>query len=191
MIPSRGPHQLVELIQMDSTLRLDIRYARADNFVGRAVYSEPRAFLQKVAAEALVRVHRKLAKDGLGLLIFDGYRPWSVTKVFWDLTPVENRRFVANPETGSRHNRGCAVDLSMFDLSTGRPADMPTDFDEFTERAAANYSGATESQRRNRDHLIQSMSAEGFTVYSYEWWHFDHPDWKSYPVLDLRFDEIS
>ncbi|NDD91120.1 D-alanyl-D-alanine dipeptidase [bacterium] len=176
---------------MDSTLRLDIRYARADNFVGRAVYSEPRAFLQKVAAEALVRVHRKLAKDGLGLLIFDGYRPWSVTKVFWDLTPVENRRFVANPETGSRHNRGCAVDLSMFDLSTGRPVDMPTDFDEFTERAAAHYSGATESQRRNRDHLIQSMSAEGFTVYSYEWWHFDHPDWKSYPVLDLRFDEIS
>ena len=180
----------MELIQLDPTFQLDIRYARGDNFVGHPVYSEARAFLQRVAAEALVRVHQSLRAEGLGLLIYDGYRPWSVTKEFWDRTPPENRRFVANPERGSRHNRGCAVDLSLFHLATGRPVEMPCDFDEFTERAAQDYPGGTEEQRRNRDHLIRKMATEGFVVHPFEWWHYDHPHWEQYPVLDLRFDEI-
>ncbi|MGI8468358.1 MAG: M15 family metallopeptidase, partial [Pyrinomonadaceae bacterium] len=111
---------LLELVKLDPTIKLDIRYARSDNFVGRPVYSEARAFLQRPAAEAVVRVQKKLKKQGLGLVIFDGYRPWTITKLFWEVTPEEKRKFVANLATGSRHNRGCAVDLSIYDLKTGR-----------------------------------------------------------------------
>ena len=110
---------LLELIKLDNTIKLDIRYARTDNFVGKAVYPEARAFLQRPAAEALLSVHKKLAKQGLGLVIFDGYRPWAVTKLFWEVTPEDMRKFVADPKKGSRHNRGCAVDLSIYDLKTG------------------------------------------------------------------------
>jgi D-alanyl-D-alanine dipeptidase len=97
-------------------------------------------------------------------VIFDGYRPWSVTKLFWEVTPEDKRKFVANPQTGSRHNRGCAVDLSMFDLKTGKLVEMPTDFDDFTDKASPNYDGASEPQKKNRDLLRQMMEAEGFTV---------------------------
>jgi len=181
---------LIELIKLDKTIKLDIRYARADNFVGRAVYTEARAFLQRPAAEALVRVHKKLKKLGFGLVIFDGYRPWSVTKLFWEVTPEDKRKFVANPKTGSRHNRGCAVDLSIFDLKTGRLIDMPSDFDEFTERASPDYKGASEIQTKNRDLLRKLMEAEGFTVNKNEWWHFDYKDWMEYAIYDIAFSEI-
>ena len=120
---------LVELIKLDDTIKLDIRYARTDNFVGKAVYPEARAFLQRPAAEAVVRVHKKLKEQGFGLVIFDGYRPWRITKLFWEVTPEDKRKFVANPEKGSKHNRGCAVDLSIYDLKTGKLLDMPSDFD--------------------------------------------------------------
>ena len=119
----RSP-DLVEITQLDSTIRLDVRYATANNFMGRPMYTSARAFLQRPAAEAVVRVHRKLASAGYGLLVFDGYRPWRVTKKFWDETPVEKRMFVADPAQGSRHNRGCAVDLSLYDLKTGKELDM-------------------------------------------------------------------
>ena len=117
---------LVELITLDNTIKLDIRYATDNNFVGRAVYPEARAFLQKPAAKGVVEVHRKLRKRGLGIVIFDGYRPWSITKLFWDVVPEDKRKFVADPAKGSKHNRGCAVDLSIFDLKTGEPIDMPS-----------------------------------------------------------------
>jgi D-alanyl-D-alanine dipeptidase len=116
--PFRQP-DLVELIKLDPTIRLDIRYATRNNFLGKAVYKQPRAFLQRPAAEALARVNQSLRKRGYGLVVFDGYRPWAVTKVFWDVTPVDKKIFVADPSKGSRHNRGCAVDLSLFDLKTG------------------------------------------------------------------------
>ena len=153
---------LIELIKLDHTIKLDIRYARTDNFVGRKVYPEARAFLQRPAAEALVRVHRKLKKLALGLMIFDGYRPWAITKLFWEVTPEDKRKFVANPATGSRHNRGCAVDLSIYDLKTGKLIDMPSDFDEFTERASPDYKGASETETKNRDLLRKMMETEGF-----------------------------
>jgi len=181
---------LVELITLDKTLKLDVRYARADNFVGKAVYSEARAFMQRPAAEALLKVHRKLKKRNLGLVIFDGYRPWSVTKLFWEVTPEDKRKFVANPQTGSRHNRGCAVDLSMFDLRSGKLAEMPTDYDDFTDKASPNYDGATEAQKKNRDLLRRMMEAEGFTVNKNEWWHFDYKDWENYAIYDIAFSEV-
>jgi len=181
---------LVELNTLDKTLKLDIRYARTDNFVGKPVYTEARAFMQRAAAEAVLRVQRKLKKQNLGLVIFDGYRPWSVTKLFWEVTSEDKRKFVANPVTGSRHNRGCAVDLSMFDLKTGKLVEMPTDFDEFTDKASPNYDGATEKQKKNRDLLRRMMEAEGFTVNKNEWWHFDYKDWENYAIYDIAFSQI-
>jgi len=181
---------LVELILLDETLKLDIRYARTDNFVGKAVYSEARAFMQRPAAEALVRVHRKLKKQNLGLVIFDGYRPWTVTKFFWEVTPADKRKFVADPKKGSRHNRGCAVDLSLFDLQTGALLEMPTDFDDFTDKASPNYKGATKEQTKNRDLLRRMMESEGFIVNKNEWWHFDYKDWEKYAIYDIAFSEV-
>jgi D-alanyl-D-alanine dipeptidase len=181
---------LVELVKLSKSIKLDIRYATDNNFVGRQVYPEARAFLQRPAAEAVVRVHKKLKEQGLGLVIFDGYRPWAITKLFWEVTPEENRKFVANPETGSKHNRGCAVDLSIYDRKTGRLIDMPSDFDEFTERASPNYTGGTETERANRDLLRRLMEAEGFTVNANEWWHFDYQNWQDYAIYDIPFPEI-
>ena len=178
---------LLELVKLDKTVKLDIRYARTDNFVGKVVYPEARAFLQRPAAEAVVRVHKLLKKQGLGIVIFDGYRPWSITKLFWEVTPDDKRKFVANPKTGSRHNRGCAVDLSIYDLKTGKLVPMPSDFDEFTERASPNYQGGTVEETKNRELLRKLMEAEGFTVNNNEWWHFDYKDWQSYAIYDISF----
>ncbi|MDM7922652.1 MAG: M15 family metallopeptidase [Pyrinomonadaceae bacterium] len=180
---------LLELTKLEPGIKLDIRYAREDNFVGKKVYPEARAFLQKPAAEAVVAVHRKLKERGLGLVIFDGYRPWAITKLFWEVTPEDKRKFVANPERGSKHNRGCAVDLSMFDLKTGKLVPMPSDFDEFTERASPDYTGGTDEERANRDLLRRSMEEAGFTVNPNEWWHFDYKDWESYAIYDISFAE--
>jgi len=181
---------LVELIKLDRTIKLDIRYATSNNFLGRPVYKEARAFLQRPAAEALVRANKTLRKKGYGLIIHDGYRPWSVTKIFWDATPSDKKQFVADPAQGSRHNRGCAVDLSLFDLKTGKEVVMPSGYDEMTERSHINYTGGSEEQRRPRDMLRAAMEAEGFAVYEPEWWHYDYKDWKEYPILNISFSEI-
>jgi zinc D-Ala-D-Ala dipeptidase len=182
--------ELVELVKLDSTLKLDIRYAKSNNFVGRPVYTESRAFLQRPAATALVEVNKELRKLGYGLLIFDGYRPWSVTKLFWDITSEENHKFVADPSKGSRHNRGCAVDLSLFELSTGKEVEMPGGYDEMTERSYPDYKGGTDQQRKMRDLLRSKMEAHGFRVNENEWWHFDFKDWKSYKIQNIPFSEI-
>jgi len=181
---------LVELTKLSKTIKLDIRYARTDNFTGQAVYPEARAFLQRDAAKALIRVHKKLKKDGQGIVIFDGYRPWSITKLFWDVVKPEERKYVADPAKGSKHNRGCAVDLSIYDLKTGKLIPMPSDFDEFTERASPDFAGGTDEERNNRDKLRRLMEAEGFFVNPNEWWHFDYKDWQSYAIYDIAFDEI-
>jgi D-alanyl-D-alanine dipeptidase len=185
----RAP-DLVELIKLDPTIKLDVRYATANNFVGQPVYTEARAFLQRPAAEALVRAGRALRKKGYGLAVFDGYRPWSVTKLFWEVTPADKKQFVADPAKGSRHNRGCAVDLTLYDLKTGREVSMTGEYDEMSERSYANYKGGSPEQRRLRDLLRAAMEAEGFAVYSAEWWHFDYKDWKQYPILNVNFGEI-
>ena len=181
---------MIELTELSNTIKLDIRYATANNFVGRPVYAEARAFLQRPAAEALVRVHEKLREQGLGLVIFDGYRPWTITKLFWEVVPEDKRKFVADPAKGSKHNRGCAVDLSIYNLRSGKLIDMPSGFDEFTERASPNYTGGTEKERANRDLLRSLMEAEGFSVNPNEWWHFDYKDWEKYAIYDIAFSEI-
>lgn len=188
--PFRAP-DLVDLETISPALRLDIRYASEDNFLGEPVYDQARAFLQRPAAEALARVARRLTADGYGLIVFDGYRPWSVTRRFWDRTPVEQRDFVADPRKGSRHNRGCAVDLSLYDLATGEAVEMPSDYDDFSERAHPDYAGGSVTARAHRDRLRAAMEAEGFSVYAFEWWHYDYRDWREYAILDRSFAEIS
>lgn len=181
---------LVELITLDPTIKLDIRYASTNNFLSTPMYSEARAFLQRPAAEALVRASHDLSKKGLGLLIHDGYRPWYVTKMFWEATPPDKHQFVADPATGSRHNRGCAVDLTLYDLKTGRELPMPSLYDEMSERAYPSYKGGMEDERRNREILRTAMEKQGFTVYEFEWWHFDYKDWKHYPIMNVPFERL-
>ena len=182
---------LVELTKLDKTIKLDIRYATANNFVGRPVYPEARAFLQRPAAEALVRVHKLLKKEGLGLVIFDGYRPWTITKLFWETVKPEDRKFVADPAKGSKHNRGCAVDLTLYDLKTGAPIRMTGGYDEMSDRSYPLYPGGTSAQRWHRDLLRHVMEAQGFDVIDTEWWHFDYRDWREYPIGNLTFEQLS
>jgi len=181
---------LVELVSLDPSIRLDIRYASTNNFMGEVFYSEARAFLQRPAAEALVRAHRWLGERGYGLLIHDGYRPWYVTKMFWEATPPGLKVFVADPMSGSRHNRGAAVDLTLFEKSSGRPVDMPGGYDEFSPRSYPDYPGGTSRRRWYRELLRQAMEREGFTVYEAEWWHFDYGDWRRYRIDNRTFEEL-
>ncbi|HET9439872.1 MAG TPA: M15 family metallopeptidase [Longimicrobiales bacterium] len=185
----RAP-DLVELRTLEPGIKYDIRYATTNNFMSAVFYSQAKAFLQRPAAEAVVRAHRELNKLGYGLLIHDAYRPWYVTKMFWDATPDSLRDFVADPRFGSRHNRGAAVDLTLYDLKTGQPVEMPSGYDEFSVRAYPEYPGGTTRQRWHRDLLRRVMEAEGFRVYNVEWWHFDYQDWRWYPVLNRRFEDI-
>ena len=182
---------LVDHSRLDRTIHFDIRYASKRNFLGEPVYSQAKAYMQRPAAEALLRASRKLNALGYGLLIYDSYRPWYVTKIFWDATPADKRIFVANPADGSRHNRGCAVDLTLYDLKTGIPVEMTGVYDEMSERSYAFYPGGTSHERWHRDLLRHAMEAEGFGVYEFEWWHFDFKTWRRYPILNLTFDQLS
>jgi D-alanyl-D-alanine dipeptidase len=181
---------LVEPARLDSTIHLDIRYATTNNFLGSVFYSSAHAFLQRPAADALVRSAAALRRLGYGLLIHDAYRPWYVTKVFWDATPVESRWLVANPAQGSKHNRGAAVDITLYELASGKPVEMPSTYDEATPRAEANFPGGTSRQRWHRALLRRVLEAEGFTVNPSEWWHFDYRDWQRYPILNRTFEEL-
>jgi D-alanyl-D-alanine dipeptidase len=171
----RAP-DLVELVKLDPTIKLDITYAGTNNFLSTAVYTQARAFLQRPAAEALVRAQHELEASGYGLIIHDGYRPWYVTRIFWDATPRNQKIFVANPAEGSKHNRGCAVDLSLYDLKT--------------PRAYAHYAGGTPEERARRELLRRAMVKQHFLVNPKEWWHFDYVDWKQYPILNTRFEDL-
>jgi CubicO group peptidase (beta-lactamase class C family)/D-alanyl-D-alanine dipeptidase len=181
---------LVDLAALDPTIKLDVRYATANNFLGTPLYTSARAFLQRPAAEALLRTHRSLGERGFGLLIHDAYRPWQVTKLFWEATPEASRMFVADPLKGSKHNRGAAVDLTLYDSATGRPVVMVGGYDEFSPRSNPDYPGGTSLQRWHRDLLRRAMEAQGFTVNEVEWWHFDHRDWGRYPIINRRFEEL-
>ena len=185
----RAP-ELVDLTSLDPTIKLDIRYASTNNFTGSVFYKQARAYMQRPASEALVRANARLKKRGLGLLVHDAYRPWHVTKMFWDATPAEMKDFVANPSRGSRHNRGCAVDITLYDLKSGKPIQMVAGYDEFSERSFPSYPGGTSRQRWHRDLLRRTMEAEDFTVYEYEWWHFDYKDWRKYRIGNKAFEDI-
>jgi len=185
------PADLVELTRLDPTIKLEIRYATTNNFLGTRFYDQARAFLQRPAAEAVVRANAALHRLGYGILVHDAYRPWYVTKMFWDATPPAKRWLVADPAHGSRHNRGAAVDLTLYDLKTDRPVSMPSTYDESTDRAFADYPGGTSLQRWHRALLRREMEAQGFTVNPQEWWHFDYKDWQSYAIGNVPFERIA
>jgi D-alanyl-D-alanine dipeptidase len=189
--PPRRPADLVDLATVDPSIRFDIRYAGADNFMGFALYERPSAYLQRPAAEALGRVARALAPHGYGLMIHDAYRPWFVTKMFWEATPPASRVFVADPARGSRHNRGAAVDLTLYDLKTGAVQEMPGRYDEMSRRSFADYPGGTARQRWLRDLLRAEMEKEGFIVLPEEWWHFDYRVWADFGIGVATFEALS
>jgi D-alanyl-D-alanine dipeptidase len=182
---------LVDLTSVDPSIKLDIRYASSNNFIGFPLYERAAAYLQRPAAEALGRVERSLAAKGYGLLIHDGYRPWFVTKMFWDATPESAHVFVADPLQGSRHNRGCAVDLTLYDLKSGKAVEMTGRYDEMSPRSYADYLGGTSRQRWLRELLRSEMEAQGFAVYAEEWWHFDYKDWNDYAIGTATFTQLS
>jgi D-alanyl-D-alanine dipeptidase len=179
------------LVTLDPAIKLDMRYATANNFTGRVLYDEARAFLATPAAQAVARASKAAQADGFGLTIYDAYRPWRITKKLWDATPAgPKKEYVANPKRGSKHNRGCAVDLTLHDLRTGQLVEMPTEFDDFSEKAHRDYMGATPAALANRARLQGYLEAEGFVGLSNEWWHFDFTGWEQFPVMDIPFNKI-
>jgi len=181
---------LVAVQSLDPAIRLDVRYAATNNFLGQQIYERPGAFLQRPAVQAMARINKALAPQGFGLLVHDAYRPWYVTKMFWDATPPASRIFVADPSQGSRHNRGAAVDLTMVDLATGSPMITTGRYDEMSSRSYTNYVGGSDEQRWLREVLRRAMEADGFTVYPQEWWHFDRDGWQQYPIGNRSFEEL-
>jgi len=176
-------HHLVPLETVQPPCLPEVRYATRHNFTGRVLYPQPRIFLHRDAARALALVQRDLQKLGLGLKVWDGYRPLSVQWKMWNL--IRDERYVSNPaKNKGRHTRGTAVDVTLID-SLGRELPMPSDFDDFSERAHRAYGGGTVEQRRNRQLLQTAMEKRGFIGFPTEWWHFDLKNWEKYPVLDV------
>ncbi|MGM0635883.1 MAG: M15 family metallopeptidase [Bacteroidota bacterium] len=180
--------EVIDLSEIHPEIEFDIRYATENNFTGEIIYPSADAFARKPVAEALVEVQDSLSQLDLKLKIFDGYRPYQATVMFYDIYP--NSDFVANPEFGSRHNRGCAIDLTLIDKNTNEELDMPTGYDDFTEVAHPDYTDLPEDVIENRELLIGIMTHFGFSVYPSEWWHFDYDGWEDYPLMDLSFSEL-
>jgi len=180
--------RLVEIKKYIPDMALDIRYATANNFTHQKMYTEARAFARLPVVLALKQVEADLKKQGLGLKIYDAYRPYAVTVHFYEVAHDTN--FVADPRKGSKHNRGCAIDLTVIDLKTGKELDMPTGFDSFSKKAAAAYMDLPKAEIANRAILKTAMEAHGFREIATEWWHFDFNGWSSYPLLDISFPEI-
>ncbi|SEO15765.1 M15 family metallopeptidase [Mucilaginibacter sp. OK283] len=184
-VRSDSNKRLVEITKYVPAIKLDIRYATTNNFMHRVMYRQAKAYARLPVVKALKDIQADLKTRGLGLKIFDAYRPYSVTVAFYETTPDTN--FVANPKFGSKHNRGCAIDLTLIDLKTGKELDMPTGFDSFSKKASANYAGSTPQQMANRELLKTIMHAHGFTILPTEWWHYDFDGWRNYQLADIPF----
>ncbi|HEY9835523.1 MAG TPA: M15 family metallopeptidase [Vampirovibrionales bacterium] len=189
-IPRSEGEKLVDIQEINPDIALDIRYATTNNFLNVQLYSIPRCLLRTSVAQKLSRVQEQLQSRGLGLKVFDCYRPLSVTRKMWEVLP--DPRYVANPARGSRHNRGAAVDLTLID-ARGNELEMPTDFDDFSDRAARDYEGTDVSpQARQNSQLLESvMTQQGFIPLITEWWHFDAENWEDYPLLDISLEDIN
>lgn len=188
-ICARDPNQeLIELRKMIPDLVLDIRYATANNFMNQVMYPQARAFARKPVAEQLKKIQADLRKRGYGLKIYDAYRPYAITVSFYK--KASDKSFVANPSKGSKHNRGCAVDLTLIDFKTKKEIQMPTPYDSFAPEAAAAYQKLPLVVVRNRDFLIRTMRAHGFRVIKNEWWHYDFIGWQNYALLDIPFKSL-
>lgn len=182
------PAQLVDVQTLIPRLQLEIRYATTNNFTQRQLYSQAKCLLRPSVAARLAKVEADLTKQKLGLKVYDCYRPLAVQKKLWSIVP--NPDYVANPAQGSRHNRGSAVDLTLVDPA-GRELSMPSEFDDFSERAHVDYRGGSAPSRQHRAILQQAMKKQGFVPLATEWWHFDDPGWKRYPVLDIPFEQVN
>lgn len=167
---------------------LDIRYATKHNFMNQVMYPSAKAFARKPVVEQLKKIQAELKKKGYGLKIYDAFRPYAITLAFYQ--KASDKAFVAHPKSGSRHNRGCAVDLTIIDLKTGKDVPMPTPYDSFSKAAAANYPDLPPAIKKNRDLLIGSMRRHGFQVMYNEWWHYDFRGWEQYELMDIPFKNL-
>lgn len=181
-------HKLVEISKAIPGIALDIRYATTNNFMHRKMYPQGRAFARLPVVKALQKVEAQLKPMSLGLKIFDAYRPYSITVDFFNV--VHDTRYVADPKVGSKHNRGCAIDITLINLKTGKEITMPTDFDSFNARAGANYANPSAEIIQHRELLKSIMQHNGFQVNPDEWWHYDFNGWPSYPLLDVPFSQL-
>ncbi len=183
----KDPGELIDIKDVLPNVRLEVRYATENNFTKTKLYPEGRCILRREVAEALALVQRDLKGDGFELVIYDCYRPLSVQKKMWALVPNED--YVADPAKGSRHNRGAAVDVALFD-KYGKRVEMPTDYDEFSEKAHHSYIDLSANVLINRQKLRTMMERHNFAALPSEWWHYDFLGWQKYKVLDLPFDSV-
>ena len=184
-----GPFEyegLVEIREMDSTIEVDLKYATPENFTGEVLYTLEISLLLKPTAEKLAAANAEFVKDGYRLKIWDAYRPKSAQQLMWEHNP--DGVYVADPAVGSNHNRGTSVDVTLVDQN-GREVEMPTGFDDFTEKASRNYHGMSEEARQNMEYLTEVMVRNGFSVIQSEWWHFNDADYREYPHLDLSLED--
>lgn len=180
---------LVNLEDILNCEMMDIRYATENNFTGEVVYPSAKCFARRSVAEALKNVEDSLASLELGLILFDAYRPYGATVRFYEI--YKDTNYVASPYSGSRHNRGCAVDIGLYSLESGDPLPMPTAYDDFTEEAHQATVSLNREAESNKIILREVMESFGFESYPYEWWHFDFKGWKAYPIMDVSFEELS
>jgi len=185
-VKANPDNQLVEIKKAIPGIKLDIRYATKNNFMKQVMYGQARAFARKPVVESLKKVQVELNKQGLGLKIFDGYRPYAITVAFYK--KASDKNFVANPKQGSKHNRGCAVDLTIINLKTGKEIPMPTPYDSFSAAAAANYPNVSPKVKKNRDFFIAIMRKYKLNVLENEWWHYDFQGWQNYALMDIPFE---
>lgn len=181
-------NELVEIKKAIPGIILDIRYATKNNFMKQVMYGQAKAFARKPVVASLKKIQEELAQKGLGLKIFDGYRPYAVTVAFYQ--KASDKRFVANPAKGSKHNRGCAVDLTIVNLKTGKDILMATPYDSFSAAAAADYEKVSPEVKKNRDFLIAIMAKYKLNVLKNEWWHYDFAGWHNYDLMDIPFEKL-
>jgi len=179
---------LIDLEEHIPGVVMDIRYAGTDNFTGTKIYSAPKAYLRKEAADSLLKIQQELNRDGLGIKVYDAYRPYSATLYFYEVYP--DTTFVAAPWKGSIHNRGCAIDLTIVNTKTGDELVMPTPFDEFSEAASHDYIPTDSIALANREKLLRIMERYGFEKYSHEWWHYNFHKREGMGLLNISFEEL-
>ncbi|MEJ5962338.1 M15 family metallopeptidase [Pedobacter immunditicola] len=180
--------QLVDIKAAIPDITLDIRYASSNNFMKRVMYPEARAFARKPVVEQLKNIQKELRKKGYGLKIYDAYRPYAITVAFYQ--QASDKNFVASPAKGSKHNRGCAIDLTLINYETKEEIPMPTPYDSFEAAAAANYQDLPAAVLKNRDFLIRTMQSHGFKVLHNEWWHYDFIGWQNFELMDIPFKHL-
>lgn len=183
--------KMIELKSQIPSIQYDLKYAGKNNFMKRRMYKAgtQQTFIRKQAALALGNVQKELNEKELGLKVFDAYRPYSVSKKFWEL--VKDERYVANPSRGSNHNRGTAIDLTIIDLKTGKELDMGTGFDNFTDTAHHSFTRLSQQVLNNRRSLKSIMEKHGFKALDTEWWHYSFESNIKFEVLDIPFKKLN